>query len=194
MHQPLFDYIEAKSAMTLSETEKNSLSQKFALKKLRRKQYYLNEGDVCTHMCFMLQGAARMFSVDEKGNEHIVRFGMEGWWLGDYESYMLEAPSRYNVEMLEDAQLLVVSKAEMELLLDSIPALALTIKNLDRHSAIATQQRILNAISHTAEQRFEWLMATYPSFLQRFPQGMIASYLGISPETLSRIRKKMLHP
>lgn len=194
MHQELFDYFEEKSGLPLTGAEKQAIAQKFTLQKLRRRQYYHSEGDVCRKMCFMLKGSARMFSVDDKGREHIIRFGMEGWWLGDIESYMLEVPTRYNVEMLEDAQLLVVTKPDMEELIATIPAVAQTIKTIDRHSAIATQQRIFTSISQTAEQRLEWLMETYPSFLQRFPQGMIASYLGISPETLSRIRKKMLHP
>lgn len=160
---------------------------------MRKKQYLLQEGDICKHMGFVLKGAARMYSVDDKGHEHILRFAMEGWWLGDYESYMLQEPTRFNVEMLEDADLLMATKEQFQELIDNIPAVSSTMKVIDKQSAIATQQRIHAAISLTAEERYESLQKTNPAFLQRFPQIMIASYLGISAETLSRIKKKIVY-
>ena len=193
MFAPLFKYFQQKSGLNLTEEEQLAIESKFRLKKFRKKQYSQQEGEICRQMTFVLTGAARMYSVDEKGHEHILRFGVEGWWLGDYESYMLETPTRFNVEMLEDSELLVVPKPDMQMLIASIPAVAETIKAIDKQSAIATQQRIHAAISLTAEERFESLVKTYPGFLQRFPQSMLASYLGITPETLSRIRKKMIH-
>lgn len=130
-----------------------------------------------------------MFSVDEKGNEHIIRFGLETWWLGDQESYNLLRPSRYNIEMLEDAELLVVSVPHAHELRDQIRSFDQTIKTMDSQSAIATQKRIHASLCMTAEEKYDELTSTYPQFLQRFPQNMIASYLGLSPETLCRIRK-----
>lgn len=191
MTEPLLLYFEQKSGLSLTEEEKRRIRSGFKLKKLRRKQYLQQEGDICTQMGFVIKGSARMFSVDEKGHEHILRFGMEGWWLGDYESYILEAPTKFHVEMLEDTELLVISKAQMTELIATIPAVAETIRVIDKRNFITAQHRVHAAISQTAEERYESLIKNNPDFLQRFPQNMIASYLGITPESLSRIRKKM---
>ncbi len=191
MIEPLYQYFEQKSGLPLTDDEKNHIESGFKLKKLRKKQYLQQEGDICKHMGFVIKGAARMFSVDDKGHEYILRFGMEGWWLGDYESYMLEEPTKFHVEMLEDTDLLIISKEQMMNLIATIPAVAETIRVIDKKNFIVTQQRIHAAISQTAEERYESLIKNHPDFLQRFPQNMIASYLGITPESLSRIRKKM---
>lgn len=189
MFDVLFRYFEDKSGITLSDEHQQLIERAFRPKKLRKKQYLLQEGDVCKYIGFIVSGSARMFSIDEKGHEHIVRFGVEGWWVGDSESHILELPSKYNVEVLEDTDLLLVTKDGYQQLINNVPAVAATIKALDKQSFIASQKRIHAAISMTAEERFEDLANTYPDFIQRFPQNMIASYLGISPETLSRIRK-----
>jgi len=98
----LFDYIERKSSVRLSEDERNLIMTKLKPKKLRKRQYFLQEGDVCKYMGFIVSGATRMFAVDEKGHEHILHFGLEEWWVGDYESFHLLTPSKYYVEALED--------------------------------------------------------------------------------------------
>lgn len=189
MFNPLYRYIEDYSSLTLSDEEKNLIQDTFKLKRLRKKHYYLQEGDVSKYIGFLIKGAMRMYSVDHKGHEHIVRFGVENWWMGDYESFNMLTPTRFNVDAVEDSELLIVSNMQMQELIAKIPAVAETVKVLDRRSNIATQNRIHAAISLTAEERYQHLQDTYPGFIQRFPQNMIASYLGISPETLSRIRK-----
>jgi CRP-like cAMP-binding protein len=192
MHEALFEYIEFRSGQKLTEDEKELLRSRFHSKRMRKKQYFLQEGDVCRQIAFIVKGAARMFSVDEKGNEHIIRFGLETWWLGDQESFNLLTPSRYNIELLEETDLLVVSVREALELRDQIRSFDMTIKTLDSHAVIASQKRIHSAISMTAEEKYDELANAYPQFLQRFPQNMIASYLGLSPETLSRIRKNKI--
>jgi CRP-like cAMP-binding protein len=189
--EPLYQYFEQKSGLPLTDEEKSHIESGFRLKKLRKKQYLQQEGDICKQMGFVIKGAARMFSVDDKGHEHILRFGMEGWWVGDYESYILEEPTKFNVEMLEDSDLLIIHKEQMMKLTAAIPAVAETIRVIDKRNLIVTQQRIHAALSQTAEERYESLIKDHSDFLQRFPQNMIASYLGITPESLSRIRKKM---
>ena len=193
MLETLFKYFEHKSGIGLNDDQKTLIEAKFRVKKLRKKQYLQQEGDICKYMSFVVKGSARMFSVDEKGHEHIIQLGIENWWLGDYESYMLQTPSKFHVEVLEDTLLLIVSKEGIQQLVESIPAVAEAIKAIDKRSIIATQHRIHAAISLSAEERFEMLIKTYPDFLQRFPQGMIASYLGISAETLSRLKKNMVY-
>jgi CRP-like cAMP-binding protein len=190
MYETLFHYIETRSGLQLTANEQVLIEAKFRPRSLRRRQYFLQEGDVCRNIAFVVKGSARMFSVDEKGHEHIVRFSLETWWLGDHESFNLLTPSRYNIEVLEDTELLVITPAHALELRDQIRSFDLTVKAMDRQLAISTQKRIHSALSMTAEERFDDLANTYPQFLQRFPQNMIASYLGISPETLSRIRAR----
>jgi len=192
MHEALFQYIEAKSEQKLTAEEQQLIRSKFQPKRLRKRQYFLQEGDVCKYVAFIVKGSSRMFSVDDNGHEHIVRFGLESWWLQDPESFISLTPSRYNIEMLEDSELLVISVADAYELRDKSRIFDLTIKAMDRQLSSATQKRIHTAISMTAEERYEELTNTYPQFLQRFPQSMIASYLGLSPETLSRIRKNSM--
>lgn len=133
-----------------------------------------------------------MYSVNDKGQEHVIRFAIESWWMGDYESYNFLTPSLYHIEMLEDSDVLLVANEQMQELMKSVPAIDLMIKEIDRKGAVATQKRIHSSISLSAEERYDNFVKTYPDFLRRFPQSMIASYLGISPETLSRIRKNLL--
>src|ERR1700743_993314 len=186
---PLFDYIERKSKVTLPEDERNLILNKLKTKKLRKRQFFLQEGDVCKYMGFIVKGATRMFAVDEKGHEHILHFGLEEWWVGDYESFYLLTPSKYYVEALEESDLILITNEQLQELARTMPAIAAMLDSLNKGATIANNKRMRAAISLTAEERYEDLARTYPHFLQRFPQNMIASYLGISPETLSRIRK-----
>ena len=186
----LFAYFELKSGFKLSELDKELISEKFTLKKLRKRQYLLQEGDVCKYFSFIVHGAARTYSVDERGIEHIIHFGIEGWWLGDNESFTHHTPSRFNIDTLEDTTFLVITKNSLQELIEKIPAVASTIKTINNQRAISVEKRIHAAISLTPEERFDELSAAYPNLLQRFPLNMIASYLGISAKTLGRIRSK----
>jgi CRP-like cAMP-binding protein len=190
MYEALFHYIETRSGLQLTADEKTLIESKFRPRTLRKRQYFLQEGDVSRNAAFVVKGSARMFSVDEKGHEHIVRFALENWWLGDQESFYSLTPSRYHIEVLEDTELLVITTAIALELRDQLRSFDLTIKAMDRQLAVAAQHRIHSALSMTAEERYDDLANTYPEFIQRFPQNMIASYLGISPETLSRIRAR----
>jgi CRP-like cAMP-binding protein len=192
LYEPLFTYIESKSLLKLSDEEKLLVQQAFKVKHLRKRQYLLQEGDVCKYMAFIVKGSGRMYTVKETGQETIIRLAIEAWWLGDYESYNLQTPSVYNIEMVEDAEVLLISLENLHELLEKIEAVELMIKEIDRKGTIATQRRVHSAISLGAEDRYNLLNQTYPEFIRRFPQVMIASYLGISPETLSRIRKSQL--
>jgi CRP-like cAMP-binding protein len=184
----LFRYIEKKSSLSLREDEKAHIQEKFRPKKLRKKQYFLQEGDVCKYMGFILSGATRMFKVDQNGHEHILKLAIEGFWAGDYESFNLLTPSPYYVEAVENVDMLMVTNAQLEHLTHTIPAIAVMMDVIYRQAHIAINNRVLASISLTAEERYEDLSRTHPEFLLRFPQGMIASYLGISGETLSRIK------
>ena len=191
MYEALYNYIEAKTGEALPDHEREAIMAAFDRKCLRKRQYFLQEGDVCKHIGFIVKGSARIFSVDEKGHDHIIHFGLECWWISDHESFLHLTPSNYNIEMLEDSELLVITAPKAFELRHKSRCFDLTVRILDKYAAIATQNRIHAAIGMTAEERYFDLSGKYPQFLERFPMNMIASYLGLSPETLSRIRKKV---
>lgn len=156
-------------------------------KKFRKRQYFLQEGEVCKYGGFIVKGAMRQFSVDDKGTEHIIQLLLENWWVGDRESFDTETPSAYCIDAWEESEVLLIAKNNFDAM-QRIPAVAkMDAIIIDRHVG-ELQRRVRDAHRLTAEQRYENLMHTYPGFVQRFPQHMIASYLGITKKTLSRIR------
>lgn len=164
----------------------------FIPKKMRKKQYLLQDGDVCKYTAFVEKGMLRMFSIDEKGNEPILQFSMEGWWIADLYSFLTDEPSPYNIEALEECELLLITKPSWNILLERVPAFERYFRILIQNSLIATQRRLMSTISETAQEKYINLINNFPGCLQRIPQHMIASYLGITPETLSRIRSGMV--
>jgi CRP-like cAMP-binding protein len=192
MYDVLFKHIEDRTGEKLTDNEREVIMAAFERKHMRKRQYLLREGDVCKYTAFIVKGSARIFTVDEKGHEHVNRFGLESWWISDHESLINLTPSPYFIEMLEDSELLVISLVNAIELRNKSRCFDLTIKTLDKFQTIAMQKRIHAAIGMTAEERYFDLSRTYPQFLERFPMNMIASYLGISPETLSRIRKNAI--
>ena len=186
--EAFFDYIQEISGKLLSEDDKHLLTTHFKPRKLRRRQYFLQEGDVCKYIGFIVKGSARTFTIDEKGREHILKLSMENWWLTDFESFYLLTPSRFNIEALEELEILQSTNVEIEDFLKHIPAFLAMSNVISQNNTIAAQKR-MQAINYSAEERYEELVKSYPYFLQRFPQNMIASYLGLSSETLSRIKK-----
>jgi CRP-like cAMP-binding protein len=190
MHQNLFDYINGHVSTPLTGEEEALIEAAFQPKKLRKKQYFLQEGDVCKHAGFIVKGAMRQYSVDDKGVEHIVHLYIENYWATDRESSIMLTPSKYNIDAWEDTELLIITRAEMLDLMEKVPALVKMIRQMDERNAIANQRRLSSTISNTAEKRYEEFADNHSQFMQRFPQHLIASYLGITKETLSRIRKK----
>jgi CRP-like cAMP-binding protein len=186
-------YIDSGISTPVSDEEFARICAAFTPRKLRKKDFLLRAGEVCKHIAFVLKGALRMFSVDDKGGEHVLSLGVENWWVSDRESCLLLTPSRFYIDALEDACLLLTTHAQMLELIRTIPAMAELIQGLDRRHEIATQKRLEAAISSTAEERYLAFLAQHPSYAHRFPQHLIASYLGILPETLSRIRSRLLH-
>jgi len=192
MHENLLAYINHYSKIPLSSEEEALVIATFQPKKLRKKQYFLQEGDVCKYASFVVKGAMRQYSVDDKGIEHIVHLFIENYWASDRESTIMLTPSKYNIDAWEDTELLIITRAEMLDLMEKIPALVEMIRLMDERNAIANQRRLSSTISNSAEKRYEEFVENHPQFIQRFPQHIIASYLGITKETLSRIRKQAM--
>ncbi|SNR41250.1 Crp/Fnr family transcriptional regulator [Flavobacterium sp. ov086] len=190
MHEKLIAYIRQYANLPLTSEEQALIVATFQPKKLRKKQYFLQEGDVCKYAGFIVKGAMRQYSVDDKGAEHIVHLLIENYWANDRESSTMLTPSKYNIDAWEDTELLIITRAEMLDLMEKIPAMAQMIYLMDERNAIANQRRLNSTISNTAEKRYEEFASNHPQFIQRFPQHIIASFLGITKETLSRIRKQ----
>lgn len=158
------------------------------IKKLRKKQYLLQEGDVWRFHAFVCSGFVRTYSVDKKGTEHIMNFSPENYWTGDRESLTNETPSTFNIEAIENSEILLIKKADFEQLCKQIPTFNDLVNTILQKSLLVAQNRIHSNISLSAEDKYLNFIQRFPSITHRVPLHMIASYLGVSPETISRIR------
>ena len=174
----------------LSEEEFALGATFFIPKKIKKTQFFLQEGEVCRHLAFVNQGCLRAYSIDDKGEEHVVQFAIEDWWMNDPYSYLTGEPSAYNIDALADSDLLLLDRSSLEKLTLEIPKFERFFRLLLENKYVANQRRITAALSASAEERYLNFLNTYPAFARRIPQRHIASYLGITPESLSRIRKK----
>lgn len=189
MFERLFQNFEEK--VQLTGEEKDRCRSFFLPKKLRKRQYLLQEGDACKYIAFVEKGMLRSYTVDDKGLEHIVQFAFEGWWISDQYSFLTGEPSQYNIDALEDCELLLLAKPAEEQLLEQVPKMERYFRILLQNSLIAMQRRLVSSLSDTAEKKYRGLVQSCPTIPQRVPQHMMASYLGITPETLSRIRRQI---
>ncbi len=139
-------------------------------------------------MAFVEKGALYSYTVDSKGNQHVIRFAFEGWWMANLQSFFTGNPTTLNIEVLEDSELLVLDRTNHEKLLEEIPAYERYHRIIIQNAYVALQQRAENALGLTAEEKYARLIAQNPEFLNRVPLNLVASYLGVSPETLSRVR------
>lgn len=162
-------------------------------RKLRKRQYLLQEGDVCRHDCFITKGCLRTYRLDDKGNEHILRFAIENWWMSDKESYNSGEPTKINIDALEDSEIILFTRDNFAKLQEAIPNLRLFMEQLHAKAFDVNQNRIFTHISYTAEEKYNNFIKSYPDIFNRVPLHMIASYLGVSRETLSRIRNQYVH-
>ncbi len=158
---------------------------------LRAGEFVQRGGEVARHAAFVASGCLRSYVIDAKGKEHIVQFAPETWWLADATSLSTQVPSQYFYDAIEDSEVLLIEPAGQDRLVAEVPGYAAAFrKGLQRHAA-AKDQRIVLSLSATAEERYLNFLATYPTIATRVPQFMLASYLGVSPETVSRVRKNL---
>lgn len=176
---------------SLTEEEFEVCKTLFIPKKLRKRQYLLQEGDICKYITFVQKGVLRSYMVDDKGSENIFQFALEGWWISDLYSFLTRQPSQFNIDALENCELLLITPSSWDILLEKIPALERYFRILIQNNLIVTQRRLMGALYETAEEKYSSLIEAFPDIVQRVPQHMIASYLGITRETLSRTRRQM---
>jgi CRP-like cAMP-binding protein len=180
-------YLEARAPFT--DREMAFTRDRFIETTLPAGEFLQRAGDVARHAAFVAKGCLRSYVIDAHGKEHIVQFAPETWWLADAPSLMTGAPSQYFIDAVEDTELLLIDPPSQQQLVDNVPGYATALRTgLQRHTA-AKDQRIVISLTTTAEERYLEFIARYPSLVQRVPQRMIASYLGVSPETISRVRK-----
>lgn len=189
----MFEFLHYKISQVISitESEFDFCKTLFQPKKLRKKRFLLEEGETCKYTAFVEKGLLRTYNVDEKGSELTLQFASEGWWTSDLYSFFTREPSSLNMEALEDSELLLLTQASWELLLEKVPAFERYFRILIQNNLIATQKRLICTVSETAEEKYNKLVQHFPDIIQRVPQHMIASYIGISRETLSRVRGQM---
>lgn len=176
--------------ITLSDEERDNFISLLKPKKLRRKQYIVQAGDPCKYECFINKGCLRQYYVDEAGQEHVVMFAEEGWWISDMFGLVTGEAALTNVEALEDSELLLIDRNEFNKLMLQYPVFERFFRIKLQRAFIAHQRRLIENMSMPADQRYCNFVEQYPSFEQRLPLKQIASFLGITPESLSRIRSQ----
>lgn len=157
-------------------------------RRLLRRQFLLQADDICKYENYVVEGCLRSFYVDDNGNEHTLHFALEDWWITDLESFLHRTPARVHIEALEPAWVLQIDKPSLDHLYETVPAFERFFRILHQQAYLAQNRRILNNISMSGEERYHELLQRYPGLVQRVPQKHIASYLGITPVFLSRIR------
>ena len=189
MYDSYFQHFSEKMPLT---DEERALIQRFlSVKKIRKKQYLLQEGDVCKVIAFVEKGTLRSYTVDGEGKEHILQFALEGWFISDLYSFLTGEVSVYNIEAIDDSELVLINQSAYEELLTLSPSYQAYMLQLITGAYIALQKRLNATVSLSPEDRYQSLIALYPDIVQRVPQHMIASYMGMTPETLSRIRRRL---
>ncbi len=177
--------------VSLSEEEWQLCRDHIRPRRMKKRQFLLQEGEVCRSIAFIEKGALFSYSIDQKGNQQVMQFGFEGWWIADLQSFLTGTPSTLNIEVMEDSSLLLIEQESQEMLLEKIPAYETYTRIIFQNAYVALQQRVENALGRTAEEKYTRLMEQNPEFLNRVPLHLVASYLGISPETLSRVRGQL---
>jgi CRP-like cAMP-binding protein len=178
----------------LNKEEKELVKGKFHHRLYRKRQYVLQEGDVCAYMNFVVRGCLRMYKIDEQGNTHIIQFAAENYWITDIGSFHGLQPSGLNIDALEDTVVLQINRDELITLYTQAPKFDRIFRVLIENSYVRLQQRLLQNISSTAEERYKFFLDVYPHLANRLAQVQIAAFLGITPEFLSRLRNRMSKP
>ncbi|TWF35738.1 CRP-like cAMP-binding protein [Chitinophaga polysaccharea] len=176
--------------VSLTAEEQQRIPAFFESLPVRRHQFLLREGEICRYEFFIEKGCCRQYETDSTGKENVLQFSVEGWWITDLDSLLTETPSRFNIAMLEPGVVWQISKLQLELLFNEIPAVERYYRIISQRAYAALQRRIL-WLQKPALERYQAFVAAYPFFETRLPQHQVAAYLGITRESLSRLRNKI---
>lgn len=186
--EPLLSYFGR--LIPLNKEEKELVASTFHSRLFRKRQYVLQEGDVCTQFYFVVRGCLRMYKIDGKGSTHILQFAAENYWIIDLGSFHGVKPSALNIDALEDTVVLQIGRDDLVSLYRQAPKFDRIFRVLLENSFVRLQERLLQTISSTAEERYQTFLEIYPHLANRLSQVQIASFLGITPEFLSRLRNR----
>jgi CRP-like cAMP-binding protein len=181
-----------KKDVKLSSQEEKLITDCFSLKEFKKNDVILSAGDVSSHMRFVIEGCLKSYYLNEDGKEHIVHFGIEGWWINDLYSYFTGTPSKQYIQAIEKGKFLQAPKNKLDELFDSSHSIERFFRLKFQNAYVAFIDRTVNSLSKTAEVRYAEFCVKYPEIEQRVPQYALASYLGITPEFLSVLRKRRL--
>ncbi len=191
MHQhPLFIHIN--NQVPLNEDDFEHFLAQFTTRSFSKKDYLITPGQKVEHQYFVVQGCLRTYLIDASGKEHTMQFAVTGWWVSDYIAYYRNTTSIFYVECLEDCTLLQIGKSQLPHFFDKIPAIERYFRKQLENAFAAFQLRILSSLNMSAEERYAQFISTYPDIEKRVKNYQIASYLGVTPESLSRLRKLRL--
>lgn len=170
--------------------EQEHILNAFTYKLVKKKDYILTEGQICHSTHFVVKGCFRSYLITEKGIEQIIQFGIENWWITDYDSFDNQQPSQLFIQAIEDTEIIAIDRQTLEELFVKVPKVERYFRIILQKNFIAAQRRILTINTVSGEQRYLNFRALFPDFVQRVPQYMLASYLGLTPEFLSMIRAR----
>ena len=188
MNANLANYI--RRYIEISDQELDTFHSFLEPVEVKKKHFLLKEGQICKSRYFITSGCIRLFYIDSKGNEQIIHFGIDNWWITDYESLINDAPTKLYIQAVENTSLLALPNDKFEALCSELPQTERLFRKIMEKSFIAMQNRIAYIFSMKGEEQLDIFMSANPDFVQRVPQYMIASYLGMSPEFVSKIRGK----
>ena len=186
--QNFISHLKKYIALTANDIEVLSSFVKF--KKIDKKEFLLREGQVCTSNYFVETGLLRMYFINEKGIEQVTHFALENWWLADYMSFIMQNPSHFFIQAVENSEIVFLEHHKQEELFKQLPQLERYFRIVMQRANAASQMRVKFFHDYSKEENYRVFSTQFPSFVQRIPQYMLASYLGITPEYLSELRKK----
>ena len=176
--------------VSLSDEQAEALLKFVLPLSVKKKETLLREGDLCRQMIFVESGCLRMFYINEKGSEHVTQFAIEGWWLSDFMSYDKQKPSEFNIQSVEASELWIVTHDTQDALIKELPQMERYFRLILQKAYAAAQMRVKFFHEMNREEAYRQFSRAFPGFVQRVPQYMLASYLGLTPEYLSELRKK----
>lgn len=188
MHTALFTHI--RRFVPLTAAEESMLIPLLDVVHARKKDFLHHSGDICTHNHFVVHGVVRMYSHTDAGTEQIVQFGIDNWWITDYTSLDTGKPSVFSIQVVEDAVIIRISRTNLEHIYQQVPAMERYFRKILQRAFSASLMRFDYIFNESGEERYRNFQRLFPDFVQRVPQYMLASYLGFTPEFLSKIRSK----
>ena len=178
--------------VSLTPEEQAHFLSKLETTTYKTKTILLNAGEVCKHSYFVNSGILRSFNINDNIVEHVLSFACQGWWMSDMYSFFSQKPGQLFIEVLEDAEVVSLSKENQEQLYHDIPKLERFFRILIENSLVANQQRLMDNLSLTAEERFEKFTTKYGTLVHKVPQKQIASFIGVTPEFFSKMKARLL--